>query len=204
MGRRSIIGMWSVVAVAWALVLAMPAEATTTLTSESPAAGKAGTTVTLTIYGSFMAQSDLDRVQAPTFTVDGGSAPPQQTMTLVGVSSGVVRVGRRVTAVCTVTPAGLAGEDCPFAVQRTVGFAPALGRRADRHHRPERHLPLEQTAEGERGLSYARQERRDGVTRHGRQSMAGLLGGPLTPDGSMDQRPAQRVSGAGGWTGGKP
>ena len=51
----------------------------------------------------------------------GGVTTPQLTLTLTGLKSGALKLGKRLTAKGTVTPSGLAGEKVTLTVQRKQG-----------------------------------------------------------------------------------
>ena len=85
----------------------------TSITCAVPATAAGATTVIVTVGG--MASN------AAAFTVDASSSTPSVALKLSGLSAGTLRLGRRVTAECAVTPTSLAGERCKLTVQKKKG-----------------------------------------------------------------------------------
>ena len=55
------------------------------------------------------------------FSVEAPPVVPTLTLQLSGLQAGVLKLGRRVTAECTLAPSSLAGASCAITVQRKTG-----------------------------------------------------------------------------------
>jgi hypothetical protein len=78
-----------------------------------PAIASGATSVAVTV--------DALTSNAVAFTVEGQQIVPSVTLKLSGPFAGVLKLGRRVTTKCTVTPSSMAGESCRLTMQKKKG-----------------------------------------------------------------------------------
>jgi hypothetical protein len=87
----------------------------TSIACQVPTMAVGATTVAVTV-GTLTSNAVL-------FTIDAPVSAPKVALKLGGLRAGALKLGRRVTARCTVTPIGLAGESCSLIVQKKIkGF----------------------------------------------------------------------------------
>ena len=82
----------------------------TSIACQVPTMAAGATTVAVTVGGLSS--------NAVSFTVETPVFVPTVTLKLSGLRAGALKLGRRVTANCTVTPSTLAGESCKLTVQK--------------------------------------------------------------------------------------
>ena len=83
------------------------------LTSSVPSGATSGTISVKTAYGTVTSATD--------FTVTASTVTPTLTLKLSGLTSGALKLGKRLTAKGSVTPSSLAGSVVTLAVQRKQG-----------------------------------------------------------------------------------